>query len=90
MMYVTEEDFNKINAIYRLRKVLARRKTIYQSDAYRACGIGLTLPEFEVIVQGFIEADICTRVGKVLTFNPNIAEWEKKLNIPLEPAHADN
>jgi hypothetical protein len=79
MTYISDEEFNKINAIHRLRKVLERRGTLYQSDAYRACGVGLTLDEFEVIVQSFIDGRICIRVGKVLTFNPDVTQWEQKV-----------
>lgn len=83
MSFISEDEFLKINAVYKLRKTLQRRGRLCMADAYRACGTGLTIPEFEVVVQMFVDGNICTRTGRTLIFNPDVAQWEKKMQCTL-------
>jgi hypothetical protein len=57
---VSDEEFLKIKAGHRLHKILQREKTIYQPAAHRRCGVGLTISEFDAIVQSSISSGWCT------------------------------
>lgn len=70
---VSDEAFLKIKAAHRLHKLLQREKTLYQQAAHRRCGVGLTVDEFDEIVQATIRSGWCTAKegpngGVLLTF----------------------
>lgn len=51
-MVFSYETYLRVNAAQRLMKLTQREKQIYQSEAFRRCGHGLTAPQFDEIVQG--------------------------------------
>jgi hypothetical protein len=82
---VTDEAFLRIKAAHKLHKMLQKEKTIYQQQALRRCGVGLTVPEFDEIVQATVSSGWCTAKagpngGVLLTF----AEAFNDVHLPEE------
>jgi hypothetical protein len=57
---VTDEEFLRIKAAQRLRKLLQKEHTVYQQQAHRRCGVGLTIAAFDEVVQDIINGNWCT------------------------------
>lgn len=53
---VSDEAFLKIKAAHKLHKMLQKEKQVYQQQAHRRCGVGLTISQFDVIVQATIDS----------------------------------
>jgi hypothetical protein len=78
-MTITDEVFVRTRALYKLQKALQKHKTIYQQQAHRRYGVGMTIAEFDEIVQWLVNSNVCTAKpgpngGTVLTFNQVVAQ----------------
>jgi len=94
---VSDETFAIIKAGRKLKKILQREGSLYQQAAYQRCGIGLTVSQFNVIVQTMLQEGWCTAKagplgGVLLTFvdafaDVNVPEAERltKTELITEP-----
>ena len=52
MAVFSYETYLRVNAAQRLMRLTQREKRIYQSEAFRRCGHGMTATQFDEVVQG--------------------------------------
>jgi len=57
--FITDEGFLTIRAIYRLRKVLQREGKGYLRALHSRCGVGLTIEQFDNIVNNLVASQWC-------------------------------
>lgn len=83
-MTASQEDdlmLLRVKATLRLRKLLQREKQNYQNVLHGRCGVGLTIVEFDSIVQGLVEQKFCylregSQGGVIVVLNEHSAEGE--------------
>ena len=64
--FMTDEGFNTIKTMHRLRTVLQREKQGYLRALHARCGVGLTINQFDSIVQALVDSQWCkTQVGSL-------------------------
>jgi hypothetical protein len=71
---ISDHELLKLIALSKVRKLIQREKRGYQQSLHRRCGVGLTVEEFETIVQRLAANNwvTCTegrKGGVLITFN---------------------
>jgi hypothetical protein len=84
-LFISEEDLLRLQAKHKLRVILQREKQVYVNLLYRRCGVGLSTPQFDEVVEELIAAGWCFRNkgpkrGTMLVVNE---QWSAT-SLPLE------
>ena len=58
--FLSDDAFLKIKTIRRLKKLLQREKRGYLRVLHQRCGVGLTVAEFDAIVNSLVASDWCS------------------------------
>jgi len=59
MAVFSYESYLRVNAAQRLMQLTQKEKQLYKAEAYRRCGHGLTIPQFDEVVRGLVTDGWC-------------------------------
>lgn len=59
-LFMTDDGFNTIKTMHRLRTVLQREGKGYLRALHSRCGVGLTIKQFDSIVRALVDSQWCS------------------------------